>query len=203
MSEKKVVSRATAIALGALCVILLMGTVGAVVYYNNLVTQKNTAYDTLSLEHSTYLNSHSHTNSEFESLKAEYNNYVAAHSQPSSDYSQLVSQLESANSQITSLNSQISTLKAAKIKISTTVVDNRPLLGSPYLRITGWLANVGTNTANNVKLHVVAMQSSVVAIDTYIVVGSVNGETLMSLSTNDINYAGNAITGYTITPEWT
>ena len=38
MGEKKLVSRNIVIVLGVLCILLLAGTVGAVIYFNNVTT---------------------------------------------------------------------------------------------------------------------------------------------------------------------
>ena len=194
MSEKKVVSRTTAIALSVICIILLVGAIGSFYYYNKTLTEK----DTLSEEYSDYYNDHSHTNADYESLKDDYEDYVAIHSQTSSDYDSLISQ-------ISSLNSQISTLREAKVlKVGITASANDPLIGESYLRInSGYLCNVGTNNANNVKLHVVANRDAVLVIDTYVTIGTIPGESSTLLSTTDLPHDGGALTSWTITPEWT
>ena len=49
------------------------------------------------------------------------------------------------------------TLKAPKlVKAHLMGGDNRPWFGTPYLHIYGYIVNVGTETAYNCKLHVVA-----------------------------------------------
>jgi hypothetical protein len=196
MSEKKVVSRTTAIALGVLCIILLIGTVGAVIYFNNMVTEKNNEFTALQSSNSAYVNSHSHANTDYESLKREYDSYVASHSSTSNDYERVVSELSSANSQITSL-------KAAKVvNVGMTVTANDPVFGDSYLRVSGYVCNVGSNTASNVKLHVVGSRNAVLVIDTYISIGTISGESWKQLSTTDLPHAGGALTSWTITPEW-
>jgi hypothetical protein len=62
MSEKKVVRRSVAIALGIISIILIAGLGGAMAYYTMIVNDKNTTYDS-------YASNHTHTNSE-------YDNYV-------------------------------------------------------------------------------------------------------------------------------
>jgi len=112
MSEKKVV-----IALGIICIILLVGTVGAVIYYNNVVNDKNATYnsyvsshihansefDSLKSDYSSYKTSHSYTDSEYNSLQSTYDSYIATHSHTDSDYNSVASQLASANTQIGNL----------------------------------------------------------------------------------------------------
>jgi hypothetical protein len=109
MSEKKVVRRSTAIGLGVLCIILLIGTVGAVVYYNNLVNSKDSTYNS-------YVSNHSHSDSD-------YNSYVSSHSHADSDYNSVTSQLSSANAQNTNLqtwlNGNVTALANANNQINS------------------------------------------------------------------------------------
>jgi len=91
MIEGKVVRRTTATVLGILCVILLIGTVGAVIFYNNVVNDKNATYNS-------YVSSHIHANSDFDSLNSDYGSYQTAHSYPDSEYNALQSTLYSLNS---------------------------------------------------------------------------------------------------------
>jgi len=93
-------------------------------------------------------------------------------------------------------------LKAPKLsKLSVYVQEVRPLGGTPYLRIYGEVWNVGTDTAYNCKLHVVAYQGAVIAIDTYIELGTIYGEDKKSIDSN-VYYSGSALTSWTITPGW-
>jgi hypothetical protein len=232
MSEKKVVRRSVATVLGIVCIILLVGTVGAVIYYNNVVNDKNATYDSLASTYHDYVNAYSHNNSEYESLKSDYDNYVSTRSHTNSEYNSLNSAYNSyvsthshTDSEYNSLNSaynsyvsthshtdieynssvtQIANLQAPKvINVGIIATDNRPLLQTPYLHVSGFVCNVGTNFADNTRLHVVAYQSGgVVAIDTYINIGPIFGEFWQSVS-GDLFYDGGALTSWTITPEWT
>ena len=67
MSEKKVVRRNVAIALGIACIILIAGLGGAMAYYSMVVNDKNTTYGS-------YVSSHAHTNSEYDSLSSQNTN---------------------------------------------------------------------------------------------------------------------------------
>jgi hypothetical protein len=131
----KVSSRTTIFMLGTLCIILLVGTIVAVVFYNNVVNDKNATYNT-------YVSSHSHANSDYDALGSEYHalqstlyalnstfdtlnsisnalnsaydslssnydNYKATHSHTDTDYSTVASQLSSANNQIGNLQAQL------------------------------------------------------------------------------------------------
>jgi hypothetical protein len=59
--EKKVVGRNVAIALGIICIILIVGLGGAMAYYTMTINDKNATYDS-------YTSTHSHTNSEYDLL---------------------------------------------------------------------------------------------------------------------------------------
>ena len=101
------------------------------------------------------------------------------------------------NSQISNLNSQIDALNAPNlISINMKYEDNRPLLQDAYLHVYGYVANTGTNTANNAKIHVILYQSGgVVAKDTTISLGSISGDSYATVETK-IYYTGSAITSY-------
>ena len=123
MSEKKVVARTTAIGLAVLCVVILIGAIGAVVYYNQAINNKNTLYVNLQSQNSAYVNDHSHTNEDYENLKG---NYTAAENQLStnndqSTVSQLQSQMDNLNSQVSSLTSQLATANSQITSLTTQV----------------------------------------------------------------------------------
>jgi len=142
MSEKKVVGRNVAIALGIVVIILLVGLVGAIANYTSVINGKDSQIDSLN-----------------------------------SQITNLQNQISSLNAQITNLQNQINSLKAPKlIQVDLRADDNRPLFRTPYLHVYGYVCNVGANTAYNSKIHVVAYQSGgVVAIDTYITLGTIYG----------------------------
>lgn len=59
MKPRKVVGRSIAIALGVICIVLVAGLVGAMVYYTD------------------YVSNHSHTNSDYDNLNSEYGNLTS------------------------------------------------------------------------------------------------------------------------------
>lgn len=218
MSQKKVVGRSVAIALGVVCFVLVVGIIGTMAYYTTAINDRNTAYDS-------YVSSHSHTNSEYNTLNSQVsslnaqiadlqNQVNSLNSQINSLNAQLASsqntiaslnsQISSLNAQIASLQSQVSTLESPKlVKVNLVGDDNRPWFQTPYLHVYGYVCNVGSHTAYNCKLHVVAYQSGgVVAIDTYINFGSVGGESWTSVDSN-VYYSGSDLTSWSITPQWT
>lgn len=113
-------------------------------------------------------------------------------------------QINSLQGQVSSLNSQIDSLKSAKlIGVNLVSEDSRPFLQTPRVHVYGDVVNVGTNTANNAKIHVVLYQSGgVIAEDTYIDLGSIGGESSKSVDTN-VYYDGSEITNKQVTLEWT
>jgi hypothetical protein len=130
MIGKKVVRRTTASALGILCIILLIGTVGAVIFYNNVVNDKNAAYNS-------YVVSHVHANSDFDSLNSEYDSYKTSHSYNDSEYYVLQSTLFSLNSTYNSLSSTYDSYKATHIH-----------LDSDYSLVASRLASANTQIGN-------------------------------------------------------
>jgi hypothetical protein len=118
MSEKKVVRRNVAIALGIVCILLIAGIGGAMAYYSMVINDKNTAYDTYASSHShtnsgfntlnetyqDYFGTHSHTNSEYDSLNITYQNYVATHSHTNAEYDAYVANHHYTDAEYNSLN---------------------------------------------------------------------------------------------------
>jgi len=68
------------------------------------------------------------------------------------------------------------------------------------LYITGEVWNVGTEPAQNSRLHVRLYQGDFVAVDTYIELGTINGGSYTEVAKN-IYYSGSALTKWTIIPE--
>ena len=164
--------------------------------YTSTHSYSNSEYDSLNTEYQNYVATHSYSNSEYDSLQSDYNNYVATHHHTDSEYD--------------SLKSENDALKAPKlIKVNLKADDVRPWLGTPYLDVYGYICNVGYDPAYNSKVHVVAYQSGgVVAIDTYINLGTIFGAQALpggSWTSVDANiyYSGSALTGWTLTLEWT
>lgn len=88
------------------------------------------------------------------------------------------------------------------IKVDLKAEDNRPFLQDAYVRVYGYVANTGTNTANNAKIHVIIYQGSTVAKDTTITLGSITGGSYVSVD-QKVFYTGSAITSSQANLEWT
>ena len=103
--------------------------------------------------------------------------------------------------QITALQEEINSLKASDLVTRLGATDNRSLFGSKSLLVQGSIWNVGTNPAYNCRLHVILYQGQTIAEDTYINLGTISGESYTDISEN-IYYEGEALSNWTITPEW-
>ena len=113
----------------------------------------------------------------------------------------LQNQIATLQNEKSTLQNEIDSLKASKLITSLGVTDQKPWLSTDYLQVTGTVWNVGTNTANNCKLHVILYQGQTIAKDTYINLGAINGETSVSIN-EKVYYEGSALTDWDITPEW-
>ena len=218
MSEKKVVGRSIAIGIGIICVILLIALVGVVANYTSIISGKDNSMVTKDSQIQTLTSQKNQLQTWLDgnkTLLTQTQTWLTGNltlintlntqiTNLQDQISGLNSQISSLNAQITDLQNQIDTLKAPKlIKVNLRADDNRPFLGTPYLHVYGYVCNVGTNTAYNSKIHVVAYQSGgVVAIDTYIILGTISGESWTSVDASP-TYGGGALTGWTLTLEWT
>jgi hypothetical protein len=163
---------------------------GNITNYNSQISDLQNEIASLNSTYNDYVASHQHPNSDYNSLQSTYNNYVNDHSY--------------TNEQYANLQSQIADLEAPNlIEVNLKSDDNHPFLGTEYLHVYGEICNVGTNTAYNCKLHVVAYQSGgVVAFDTLILLGTISGKSWTSVDASK-TYSGSSLTSWTITPQWT
>ena len=74
-----------------------------------------------------------------------------------------------------SFQEEINNLKKPKLVAVVQGSDERPLLQSSFLHLTGYVFNVGKDIARDCSLHVILYQGNVVAVDTYIRLGNING----------------------------
>jgi hypothetical protein len=76
-------------------------------------------------------------------------------------------QINTLNDQIVSLQTQIASGRANLEGVGMVYNDNRTDPSAPFLEVTGYICNFGTNTANNYVLHVSATHNdNSQAIDT-------------------------------------
>jgi septal ring factor EnvC (AmiA/AmiB activator) len=174
----------------------------------NLQNQKNQLQTWLSDNITDYETRISSLNTQINRLQTWLNGNITSYTSQinslNSQISNLQNQISSLNAQITNLQSQIADLQAPKlIKVNLKSDDNRPFLGTYYLHVYGEVCNVGSNIAYNCKIHVTAYQSGgVVAIDTDIILGTIGGESWVSVDGSP-TYSGTSLTSWTITLQWT
>jgi hypothetical protein len=175
MSGKKVVSRNAVMVVGALCVVLSIALAYSVVSYALMLRDKDSLIDSL--------------NAQIVALGGQ-----AGQAPSGSDKDALIAALQD----------ELDGLRAAKlISVGLKAEDNRSSSQAPFVRVYGYVVNVGNSTANDAKIHVVLQQSGgVVAKDTYVDLGSVDGESSVSVDTK-VYYEGNEIITASMVLEWT
>jgi predicted nucleic acid-binding Zn-ribbon protein len=160
MSEKKVVKRTVALALGVVCILLIGGLGGAITYYTTTINKKNSAYDA-------YASTHSYANSDYAGLNSTYYNYMTDHAHSNADYNSLVSQntnlqawlygnetllnqtqtwldgnITYYNSQIGSLDSQINNLTNERNQLQTWLNNNITYYNSQINALNSEITNL-------------------------------------------------------------
>jgi len=138
MSEKKVVSRNITIALGIICIIVLVGLVGAVANYTSIINNKDKSYQD-------YVSTHSHTNSEFNSLNTSYHDYMGTHSHTNSEYDDYVANHHHTDSEYNDLTDIVNLAKS-------TIWVNDQTISQPASSYTYW--TVSANYAGYVSVQV-------------------------------------------------
>ncbi len=103
MGEKKLVRRSVAIVLGLLCILLLSGMVGAVIYYNS------------------YVSNHTHTDMEYNSLTSQLANANENISSLNGQLFTLQSELTGNNTQSINLKAQVDALNGQLTSLNKTV----------------------------------------------------------------------------------
>jgi hypothetical protein len=198
--EKKVAGGNIAIALGILCIVFVIGLAGTIVSYTSVINSKDAT-------HQDYVSTHTHSNDEFNnygsqitslqnqvnsldsrmtSLQAQYDSYVADHHHTDQEFDS-----------VTAPNLIAVNLKASDLGAGL------PLVGTPDLHVYGYVCNVGAYASYNSRIHVIAYQSGgVVAIDTYITLGTVYGQSWKAVDST-FTYSGDALLSWTTTPTWT
>ena len=173
----------------------LQNQISSLVDAKNAMQDQIDALQAINTTYQNYMVNYSHSNLEYEALQLNFTSYVYAHSYNDSQYDALENERDS-------LNDEIDALKAAKlIFVNLGVQDTRPWQQTPYLYFTGEACNVGNNTALNCRIHIIAYQDSAVALDTYIILGEIDGESWVNID-EKLYYSGAAITNWTAALEW-
>jgi hypothetical protein len=172
MSGKKVVSRNVVIGVGALCVVLSIALAYSVVSYALMLRDKDSLIDSLNAQ------------------------IVALGGQPQGGGDK--------DALIAALQDEVDSLRAAKlISVDLKAEDNRSVVETPFVHVYGYVVNVGNSTADDAKIHVVLQQSGgVVANDTNVDLGSVDGKSFVSVDAK-VYYEGSEILTASMVLEWT
>lgn len=119
------------------------------------------------------------------------------------------SKLQDENAAIQNQIDQIRVAGLPKIvtRLGATDVRSTPAAGHPWsgvirFYISGEVWNIGTGAARDCRLHVMLYQKSAVANDTYVELGTINAGTYVDVAAN-IYYMGDALTSWTMIPEYT
>lgn len=180
--NENMVNKNVAIALGIIVMILLTGIIVVFAYYSAAVTLR----DNIIIMKDEKILDLQHEITDLEEQVTELQNQVEA----------LQNQLSNMTTASTS---------ARVINVGLGARDDRTNPNNPFLYVSGYVCNVGAETAYNVRLHVTAYQGSVQVINDYYEVAS-------SLAKDDSRYvearfyySGPALThnSWTMTPEWT
>lgn len=166
----------------------LQNQISSLVDAKNAMQNQIDTLQTINTTYQNYMVNYNHSNLEYEVLHLNFTSYVDAHSYNDSQYDALINERDN--------------LKAAKlIFVNLGVQDTRPWQQTPYLYFTGEVCNVGNDTALNCRIHIIAYQGSTVALDSYIILGVINGESWVNID-EKLYYSGSAITNPTATLEW-
>lgn len=110
------------------------------------------------------------------------------------------SQIQTLTSQKNQLENQVYAPELMQVNIKSE--DVRILFATPYLHVYGEVANIRINPAYNCKLTVKAYQGSVLAIDTYIALDTIDGFRWKTVDSS-IYYTGSALDSWVLGSEWT
>ena len=220
MSEKKVVRRTVAIALGIVCILLIAGLGGAMAYYSMTINNKDSTYASYTSSHShtdsdynalnstyqDYMGTHSHTDSDYNALNSAYYNYVGNHTHTDSEYNSLSSDYNSYLANHHHTDSEYNSLIIASLTtvgLDATNFNHYWAWDPPsHLTIKGYIFNMGTDTAYNCKLHVKVWSSTdTLLLDTTVDLGSISGRSYIYKST-ETPYTGSG-SYWSVIPEWT
>jgi len=155
----------------------------------------------LELTYNNYVATHSYTNAEHDSLNITYQNYMATHGYTNTEYWDLYANYTYENW----WHHYYKNLTAAKlIKMGMHWTDNRPWFGTPYVRVTGYIVNVGIEIAYDCEVAVKLYRDGVLVATQIIYFGDIHGRDWWCDRYIDQNfyYPGPPITSVTIIPSW-
>jgi hypothetical protein len=140
------VNKNVAIALGIIVMILFTGIIVVFAYYSTAVTQRD--------------NIIAMNEQEILSLQSEVTDLEE-------QVTDLQDQVEVQQNQILSLQNQLANTAARVINVGLGADDNAYNSTHRFLRVSGYVCNIGTEPAYNVRLHVTAYRGSVEVINSF------------------------------------
>jgi hypothetical protein len=118
--------------------------------------------------------------------------------------------VEAQQNQILSLQNQLASMNPASttarvINVGLGARDERSNPSEPCLYVSGYVCNVGAETAHNVRLHVIAYRGSVEVINSYYDIASSLEREGSKYVEARFYYSGPELSynSWTMTPEWT
>lgn len=113
-------------------------------------------------------------------------------------------EINSQSKQITSLQNQLNQLNSPKlISVGLQFTDNRSDTDAPFLRVAGYVVNVGAAEANNCTIYVTATQSgNVTALNTSAFIPSLGAGAFETIDLQ-FPYTGQALISYSSFLTWT
>jgi hypothetical protein len=190
MSEKKMVRRSVAVALGTICIILAVSLVGAFAYYTPIINDKNSMITNLQNQNEqlqTYLNGSNTLLSQTQTWLVDNVTYYT---------------IQNANlqTQIANLQNQLSHFTMPILGFSDlTAEDNRTTPETPYLHANGTVHNFGIEQSGTLGfLYVEAYQNNgAKAIETIKFLDNISGQSSINVDLN-FYYNGSALTSWTV-----
>jgi hypothetical protein len=141
-------------------------------------------------------------------LYIEYDDYVATHSHTNTEFSNLNDKYWDVYANYTVENwwhHYYKNQSAAELKkIGVSCQDVRPWYGTPHVRVTGYIVNVGNEIAYNCEVEVRLYRHDLIVTTQIITLGDIHGQDWWCDRYIDKNiyYDGPSITWVTVTPSW-
>jgi len=181
--NENMVDKKVAIALGIIAMVLFTGIIVVFAYYSAAVAQRDSIIAT--------------KDQEILSLQNEVDDLEE-------QVTELQDQVEAQQNQILSLQNQLANTASRIINVGLGARDESDI-AEPYLYVSGYVCNIGSETAYNVRLHVTAYRGSVEVINSYYEIADSLGREASKYVEARFYYSGSALTAnsWTMTPEWT
>ena len=178
------VNKNVVVALGIIAMLLFAGIIVIFAYYSTAVTQRD--------------NLIAMKDQEILSLQSEVSDLEE-------QVTDLQDQVEAQQNQILSLQNQLGSTAARVINVALGARDDRSNPNEPFLYVSGYVCNVGAETAHNVRLHVTAYRGSVEVINSYYDIASSLERDGSAYVEARFYYSGPAldVNSWTMTPECT